>query len=349
MAIFSSACLPAWAPGPQVWGIEGLDTIAILSHNPGMAFLSLLIMSVWLLVCAAWAMWPAAFAAVLGGAVPERRSSARLAVAVNAAVTAVFVLSVQTQLNKMVLVLASLHNLTEWILLGNVYLGFLGAFAELGRGAQGMTSWNQFAAVGILAQMLGIMLIDDMGRSFVFEEVFGLWADLQLVAVSIYCWRATRAVPHVGPIMAKFGIAAVFHLALIITLQLEFNMIIADWPAGQAAAMVFSVVNFSFYTIFALALDSWLCEQEGAGKDIRAPAAGWAALSNACREDPEKSRQALASEGGSAIVPTRLPGLSPWSSCTAVMFILGMLCLSACLVLLPILLGFFCVTTPSVA
>mmetsp|Transcript_38242 Transcript_38242/g.101108 ORF Transcript_38242/g.101108 Transcript_38242/m.101108 type:complete len:347 (-) Transcript_38242:139-1179(-) len=340
-------CLPAWSPGPPLRGIEGLGTLTLLSHNPGMAFLSLIIMSAWLLVCAAWAMWPAAFAAVLGGGVPKRRSSVRLAVAIDAAITAVFVLSVGTQLNKLVLVLAALHNWTEWVFLGNVYLGFLGAFEEFGYGAQGMTSWNRALAVLILVQMLGIMLIDDVGHSFIFEEVLGLWTDLQLVVVSVYCWCTTRGIPGVGPAMAKFGTAAAFHFALIITLQLEFNMVLPDWPAGQAFAMIFSTLNFALYTMFALALDGWLCEQEDAGKPP--PVAGWAALTHERHEDPEKPPQMQASEGGSAIVPGRLPGLPPWSSCTAVTFILGIFCLSASLVVLPIVLGVYCETAPSVA
>jgi len=342
-------CIPAWTYGPPVGGIDGLETISILSSNPGMSLVSLVIMAAWLVICAAWAMWPSIFAPVLGGGVPKSRSPVRYAVALDAAFTSIFVLAVTTQLNKGLLVLAAIHNWTEWVMLGNVYLGFLGAFTEFGQGLGGLTLWNRSLFAGILLQILGIMLIDKAGPSFIFEEVFGLWTDLQLVFISAYCWFATRKDPDVRAVMSKFAIASFFHMVLILTLQLEFNLVVGVWPLGQACAMIFSILNFSYFTMFALSLDSWLCEQE-----ISAPESAWTALSD---RDPEKASQAQspagvtllgrtsgvpALEGDSIRIPKRLPGIEAWSSCKAVAFIVGALIVAASITLVPITLGVFC-------
>jgi len=333
-------CVPAWIHGQPLGGIQALGTLKILTHDQDMSFEYLLALSFRtcsILFCAAWAKWPAAVSCVLGGSVPKRRSTITPGIIMNAIVVACFNLTLLlTQVNKVLLFWGALHNWAEWNLLGNVYIGFFGAFGGLGVGLEGIARFNKLITLGISAQILGIMLIDDVGCSFIWEEFWGMWADLQLVLVSLYCWRAARGDSVAGSIMAKFALAAVCHTVTVISLKLMAYLVILDWPIGMPLCIASVMSSLALYTMFALSLDAWLSDRAVSNDSV-----AWAPL-NLGNDPPKDAMRTGATNRIDALVPAGVPGLPELSSLAVVTFMLGVLILCVCFVFLPILLDVYC-------
>lgn len=264
-------CVPSalFPHGPPLFGIRGWDVIEHFEYDDedgyaaGMTIMSLYFMAAWLFVCAVWSWQPRLLGLFTTEAeVPKQRSSLSWVVCMYQAITAVFFLALQTQLNKMVVTMAAVHNWCEWLILGNIYIGLLQSFPKIGQGKQGIKNWNLIVTCGITFQILGVLMIDDVLKSFAFEECLGLWPDIQLFGISLFCYWKFRGTEGRKQVFGKFVLAAGFHLVLIMLFLIGGFGLMQKWPTGQSLQFVTSFFNSMFYSMFVNAFDSWQKQME---------------------------------------------------------------------------------------
>jgi len=301
-------------------------------YASGMTIMSLYFMALWLFTCAVWSWKPGLLGLFMTDAeLPRRRSSLSWVVCMYQAITAVFFLALQTQLNKVVVTMAAVHNWFEWLILGNIYIGLLQSFPMIGLGEEGIRNWNLMVTCGITLQIFGILAIDNVLRSFAFEECLGLWPDNQLFGISLFCyWKFRGAEDGRKEVFRKFVLAAGFHLALIMVFLIGGFGLMQKWPLGQGLQFVTSFFNSMFYSMFVNAFDSWQQHMEANTDSSESQEkVGYEPMSQA----PEQEH--AAEVPGSTFSPAAPAGSSPVSTGKLSCFMAVCLFLSCSFVLLP--------------
>ena len=109
-------CVPSalFPKTENAYGLPGFTVVQIFADDSKyLNFISMGLVGAVLLVFAAWTAKPGAFAPLFGGRVPNTRSSlspVRKAIFLYQVITGVFFWALVTQLNKVVVVMAALHN-----------------------------------------------------------------------------------------------------------------------------------------------------------------------------------------------------------------------------------------------
>jgi len=127
-------CVPArlFPDGPDLFGVPGLKTKNIFGDDFSVAMITLasFVLGAYLAFCGYWAWFPAKASGLFGGDVPPAGSfsSLRSAVILYLLITSSFFVALITQLNKMVVLMAAVHNWCEWLIIGTIYYRVLGGF-----------------------------------------------------------------------------------------------------------------------------------------------------------------------------------------------------------------------------
>jgi len=237
-------------PGFTITPVFLIDPLYRKPNQDYLNMISMILLGLINILFGLWTIWPNmlndCFFAPKN--VSSKRSPLRKTIAVYQILTGLFFIELVMQLNLVTLIMAALHNLVEWVMIGVVVLEY---YSESER-----KYWNTVSTFWIFTLINIIFCIPNILVAFTVEEDFGIWCDFLLVFFSLYIYFAEPNREKAARVWRYFLMAAIIHLAQIFFLLALGIRVIEPWPLGQLLINFSAIFNYYFYTRLAHEYDS---------------------------------------------------------------------------------------------